>query len=406
MADRLAIASGNWSATSTWTGGIIPGTGDVACANGFTVTIDQDISVDRLSNGTWGGATVDGGFVIASTGGGTRTITLTELANPTTTYSESGGTVLLTISATSGTVDFGSADIRGYNNKDNMYCLRVTGEGVTVMTTGLVIGGANGWSNRGVELAAECTFECGGIRGPISGTTGWGMVLSAGSSQVTVNGDVVSTQQGGAIISQVNGSLYHPVFQINGNLYAEQSPPGTTVFNSEWRPFTMVVTGNVYSSTSGYAIFTGDHRAVIDIKGVVTASTSYPAVHASESLNIRVRTLVDASNGRKAVFARGWVMPEGELVTQTIMDDQLVAPFTPGSQVILSNYVAGSPAPSDVREGVTYGPTGALTGTAAVPEPQQVAYGIAVDDTIGTAALTVTGVATVVGAQLASVVGV
>jgi hypothetical protein len=45
MAIRKAVATGNWSATATWDGGIIPGLDDTVYANGFTVTIDQAIDL-------------------------------------------------------------------------------------------------------------------------------------------------------------------------------------------------------------------------------------------------------------------------------------------------------------------------------------------------------------------------
>jgi hypothetical protein len=50
MALRVAVASGNWSSTSTWNGGVLPNPGDVVASNNFTVTIDQNINVDTLTN--------------------------------------------------------------------------------------------------------------------------------------------------------------------------------------------------------------------------------------------------------------------------------------------------------------------------------------------------------------------
>jgi hypothetical protein len=50
MALRYAVATGNWSNTATWNGGTLPGVGDDVHANGFTVTIDQDINVNSISN--------------------------------------------------------------------------------------------------------------------------------------------------------------------------------------------------------------------------------------------------------------------------------------------------------------------------------------------------------------------
>jgi hypothetical protein len=47
---RGAVANGNWSNPATWNGGILPAVGDVVASNGFTVTIDQNINVDSLTN--------------------------------------------------------------------------------------------------------------------------------------------------------------------------------------------------------------------------------------------------------------------------------------------------------------------------------------------------------------------
>jgi parallel beta-helix repeat protein len=50
MGLRVAVANGNWSNPSTWEGGILPTATDVAATNGFVVNIDQDITVEGLTN--------------------------------------------------------------------------------------------------------------------------------------------------------------------------------------------------------------------------------------------------------------------------------------------------------------------------------------------------------------------
>jgi hypothetical protein len=50
MALRVAVANGNWSNPAIWNDGVLPRTGDVVASNGFTVTIDQNINVDLLTN--------------------------------------------------------------------------------------------------------------------------------------------------------------------------------------------------------------------------------------------------------------------------------------------------------------------------------------------------------------------
>lgn len=47
---RGAVASGNWSNPAIWNGGVLPSSGDIVASNGFTVTIDQNINVDSITN--------------------------------------------------------------------------------------------------------------------------------------------------------------------------------------------------------------------------------------------------------------------------------------------------------------------------------------------------------------------
>jgi hypothetical protein len=57
----------------------------------------------------------------------------------------------------------------------------------------------------------------------------------------------------------------------------------------------------------------------------------------------------------------------------------------------------GNPAVTDVRNGTTYA-SGALTGTLKVPPSSSVAVGVPVDNTVGTAIISITDM----GALLAS----
>jgi hypothetical protein len=62
MANRYAVATGNWSNTATWDGGTLPAAGDDVRANGFTVTIDQDITVLSIRTDAASPAVAGGGF--------------------------------------------------------------------------------------------------------------------------------------------------------------------------------------------------------------------------------------------------------------------------------------------------------------------------------------------------------
>ena len=50
MATRFATATGVWSNTGIWDGGTLPTSSDTVHPNGFTVSIDQDITIDGFNN--------------------------------------------------------------------------------------------------------------------------------------------------------------------------------------------------------------------------------------------------------------------------------------------------------------------------------------------------------------------
>jgi hypothetical protein len=53
--------------------------------------------------------------------------------------------------------------------------------------------------------------------------------------------------------------------------------------------------------------------------------------------------------------------------------------------LLSENQTTGMPAATNVRSGITYGPTNTLTGQMAVPHPNSVSYGVQVDTTTGSA---------------------
>ena len=125
MANILAAANGNWSATGTWVGGVVPTGGDNAYSNGKTITIDVNAAAAKVStvaeNGSSGGGgfTLSNGFTLtAYCDGGTSTcITLGGAnsaaivgnvnggtgANCHGTHNNSTGTITITGNATGGT---------------------------------------------------------------------------------------------------------------------------------------------------------------------------------------------------------------------------------------------------------------------------------------------------------------
>ena len=66
MANILAAQNGNWSATTTWIGGVVPVAGDNVYSNTRTITVDVSATVAKVTNRAENGATVGGTFELTN----------------------------------------------------------------------------------------------------------------------------------------------------------------------------------------------------------------------------------------------------------------------------------------------------------------------------------------------------
>ena len=325
MATINAAATGNWSATATWTGGVIPGPADDVNSSGKTITIDQDITVNSITNPT-------GGSFVVSSVASIRNLTVAQVITP-------GQAAILTISAPSGTVNVNTPGISG-GSAPSTPCIVVSGAATLNLGAASVAGGAGG--SHGINATASATITAGAVTG---GTGGYGLYITAGASVA-----VASVAAGAAV--------------------------------------------GAYLSTAATA-------AVLNVSGAVSASSSAPAIKSDAVNVVRLRgPLSHGASNYAPIQAPCWMVYAGQTTTWTVKDDS-ASPNT-GASVVLSNALAGTPAPSDVRSGVAFGGGNSLTGTLAVPPAGSVASGVPVDATTGTAALALSQVATVLGDQIAA----
>jgi len=161
MAIILAAQSGNFNSTSTWTGGVVPSTGDVAVANSYTITITANATCSQIRNDTTGGAYNSGLFTI-NTG-----VTLTaDIYAGSTTASNGPASVTITI----------NGNIYG-GTYTNAYGLIFTGSGnltVNGSATGGTGNNANGIYSTNVgtiTISGSCIGGYGG-NGVLQNATG------------------------------------------------------------------------------------------------------------------------------------------------------------------------------------------------------------------------------------------
>jgi hypothetical protein len=408
MATRWAVASGNWSSNATWNGtSSIPGNGDTVYANGFNVTINQNVSIGGANNvsvnagsfligsryvitsvgsTSWtaiGASSNNVGVIFVATGVGSGTGVASTVASINTaaiasipisaggsftladTYTLTadifaGTTAGLIFSANSPAVASVVGNVTS-SSPAGSHGISITGTG-TLNVTGTVVGTNGGVNAVGINNASSGTLNLTGNATGGTSTNTYG-VANASTGTVVMVGNafaIASTNTSAAVANLSTGSV-----TITGNLTAGNVSAGVTSNSAG----TITIIGNVTASTSSVGLNSNNASATNRISG----------------------STFDSANGYVAINCQ-------RLFLNTSVTNGEIRRSLNGTSTFQTFYTAdfsgfGQPSITDVRSGVSYA-AGALTGTAAIPAAGSVALGVPVDATTGTAVLTAANVQT------------
>ena len=345
MALITSAATGNFSAGATWTGGVVPTVGDEARAStGHTVTIDVNTTCDEVSNAGTGIFTLASGVTLTANVVHKSTTVNRNLVQ-FTAASPAVGTIVGNV--TSGTVSVNTGAV----NNTSTGTLNITGNvtggsgsqayGANNASTGTLaitgnVAGANGGVSFGANNASTGTLN---ITGNVTGGSGANAegVRNNGNGTITITGIAV----GGTISSAVGV----------GNA-------GTGTVNLTRAKGTAYGPGN----TSGLAASVGAANTSLGVIEIEELEFGEYGMSPTSGTGIRLKKV----STNAAVFN---YVDAG--AAKTLVD------ATQGQM----------PAATDVRDGVSYA-SGALTGSCKVPAAASVGFGVPVDATTGTAALT------------------
>jgi hypothetical protein len=341
MATITATKAGNWSDTTVWSGGVLPGVNDVA-STAFTITIDQDITVQQLY--CTAGTPITG---FTAGGATTRNITLTGAGLVGTGY---------------------------YHT-----VLTITNSGVTNLTTKLPAVVSN------YQLLTISGISGGTVNLNLTGTITYSYALGA---SITISGTNYTVNVTSADI--VPGTLGYKILTVDGvsntvnwtgNIYgASVGGSAALVFNSATSTlnYTGTIVGNI-----GPGIEAGVAGGFVNIVGIVT-SGAVAGVVSSSSTMIRLTGTVNNVNSISALYCKNLRLYSTQPLTW-VFQTEVVG----GSKGLYTAGVSlGNPVVTNVRQGITYGASGEFTGTLVVPNPSNVRKGVPVDNTVGTAELT------------------
>lgn len=366
MPDIRATQSGDFSATSTWVGGVVPGSGDTAFANTFTVTIGDTRTVQAITNAAGTGITVGGTFSLLNgcnltctnangvVQGGTLTPAIT-------TPNLGPGASAIVVSTLNHTATFTSSTMVAFSSSGTLNilgsvtggsfgtCVGISASGTgTLNITGTVTGG-NSNNSAGVTVTGGATVNVTGtVTGGAGSNNAQGINITAASATVLVTGSVIGGAGASASAGIINSSL--STLTVNGSCQSSVSAPAIALgaINQITRlsgPFLLGASGNINPAPAA------------SWRWAPTLIPTYFEVLQSNGSTKRL--LYSADN-----------MPSG-----------------------------GYPIAANVRQPTVYGPSNEFTGTLAVPSPSSVALGVPTDNTVGTAILTAAAVQSALTAQ-------
>jgi hypothetical protein len=380
MANVKAIATGNWSNTAIWDTGALPTASDDVYANGFTVTINQAITVLSIRTTSNTGIAAGGTFNMST-------------AYNCTSDVYAGATNCCNITC-SGTVTW-TGNINGSATVTIKYGMTVNNAGLNF----ILIGNCSsliGDNSIGLAVTNALSLNItGNLYGSNINTNGVGLLISIAGS-VNITGNIYGGGAGGYGLSYSNPGI---IANINGNITGGNNANAVGLINSNTG--TINITG---TATGG--IVSGATGANNASTGTLTCTTAT----ASSTVNVlavgvngantggltRVKNIVFGSAGQVPVS--GFIkFDNGNENTATLLKQS-------GSTVVISDPLNVSnlmPVTTNVRSGIVFN-NGAQTGTLIVPSPSNVVKDIATDNTVGTYSTTPTLIATEILTKLLS----
>jgi hypothetical protein len=390
MALIVSAATGNFNATATWVGGVVPTIDDEAQAStGHTVTITATTACNLVSNAGTGKFVLNSGVILTANvqhKGSTNATNCVE-------YSGTGANAKIIGNITSGTAF-------GRNAVNN------TGAG-TLEIQGNCVGGSD--ASAVVNSVGGSVIITGNLTGG-SAATGYALSNSQIGS-VTISGNAT-----GSAISAINNASTGSI-TLHGNVIGGTAAGSAGVRNASTATsvtITGTCTGGTNATASGIInVLTGS----VTLNGSAiggTGTSAGPGVQNSSTGNVFITRAVGngfgpGSTGISAAvgvanaglgvveiqaleYGTFGMSPTSGTGIRLKKSNSNVAVYkfcdSAGAKTLIDATAnAAMPAATDVRIGVSYA-SGALSGSCAVPAAGSVALGVPVDATTGTAVLT------------------
>ena len=349
MATITATKSGNWSDTTVWDLGRAPVDGDLVQAVSYVIDFDVDINQpSTVLNATSG--------YFRYNGGATRNVTANANLG---THSTAG---LIQNSAV-GTLNFYGIVVGGSGS--NAYGAINNAAGTITVTT--ATGGSGNNAYGAINNAAGTMTVTTATGGSGSGAYG---VFNSAAGTITV-----TTATGGS-----GSYAYGAINNAAGTITVTTATGGSGSY--------------AYGAINNAA---GTMTVDLAVGNDYGPGGTHPYPAPGVSANNTVGQITQVKRVRFGAHGQSPIMGAVQMVVDASNEGVFVTNYSGGTRTLTpSGASAQFPATSDVRSGVSYD-NGDKIGACAVPAASNVAVGIAVGNTTGTAVLTAAGVRTAVG---------
>ena len=353
MATYYARKAGNINAADVWSttpsgtaSDFFPSftSGDVLMANSFAITVNVSTdlgSTGQVRNDTTGGATAGGSFTLSNGVTLTANVIATTTANGVVQYSGTVGNSATIV----GNVFGGGSNARGADNLS-------TG---TLNIVGNCTGGTIASGHGAINAAAGVLNITGNCTG---GTAASGAVNNAAGGILNITGNCIGGTANGAFGANNNNT---GTINLTGNATGGSAAGAFGINNNSTG--SIYQTGSVFASELEGGVGSANRSGLNFLTGPFYTSPTW-GVNPIRCLSWRWNT---------------------SLVNTTFIEVP-TSNLTAKRNLVTPDNATNFPAASNVRSGTTYGISGELVGTCAVPSPVSVASGIAVDNTVGTLA--------------------
>ena len=331
-------------------------------------------------------AVAGGGFVLNS--GVTTTLT------NTTGGIVAGPTNCVTYSAASGTSTINGI-VRGSSTNGSVYGINYIGAANLNINGAITSGPTGNTAAFPMVKSGTGTLTIVGNVTAVVGTNAGTAIYNSGTGTINITGNVYGNNDSG--YGHAIQNLANCTINITGNVYGGNNNAGNCIGLYNQSISTINIVGNVYGSINNQGVYTNSAGS-LSIVGSLIAGTGQPAVFSgnSSAINLFTGPFVCSTYGFFPYqVTRMHLIPTTnsyiEFRDETTNGAVSPGAIAPATQLVSPATLVNNLATSDVRYGTSYA-LGTLTGTLRMPTATQVTSGIQVDNTFGSAVLTIDGI--------------